>query len=221
MRRQPSGGNSAPSQEFHEASSATTSVEFLREPRSNSRTADGCVRQSLSNRSGVSAPGSSRRNFFLVSDKGHLCSRQLRELPWGQEQCPEAERSHIRMSAWRRIALERLPELRKVIEESASPMALWIELLGEFHEAFSDDNQTRIMKILDFSRWCWRAADPDTVNAVACAFFEHLPAHNGMRASIPRWFSRAEFQELRSVFAYHADESILAEIEKQYRAARN
>jgi hypothetical protein len=34
------------------------------------------------------------------------------------------------MSAWRREALQRLPECRQVIEPADNPMALWIELQG-------------------------------------------------------------------------------------------
>jgi hypothetical protein len=125
------------------------------------------------------------------------------------------------MSAWRRIALEKLPELRKTIEESHSPMALWIELLAELKDAFRNDDETRIRKILELSKWCWSAPDGDTVNAVACAFFEHLPDHHGMRAHIPSWFSWQEFQELRTVFAYHAGEAVVAEIEKEYARRRS
>jgi len=59
--------------------------------------------------------------------------------------------------------------------------------------------------------------DSDTVNAVACEFLEHLPDLDGIRARIPEWFNVAEFGRLRPVFAYHAGNEVVAEIEKLYR----
>jgi hypothetical protein len=121
------------------------------------------------------------------------------------------------MSAWRRTALEMLPEFTQLISDADSPMALWIELLLEFQDAFEEQNASRVGKIVEYAKWCWRARDGDTVNAVACGFLEHLPEHEGMRARIPFWFSRAEFEELRQVFSYHAGNAVVAELEKKYR----
>jgi hypothetical protein len=124
------------------------------------------------------------------------------------------------MSAWRRTALEALPDFRTLIDRASSPMALWIDLLTEFQEAFSRDDSNLVAKMLSYARWCWRSPDGDTVNAVACAFYEHLPDHGGMRRAIPRWFTKEEFEELRSVFEYHSGAAIVSEIEKEYRFAR-
>jgi hypothetical protein len=48
----------------------------------------------------------------------------------------------------------------------------------------------------------------------------HLPDHGGMRRAIPRWFTKEEFEELRSVFEYHSGAEVVSEIEKEYRFAR-
>ena len=42
------------------------------------------------------------------------------------------------MSAWRRKAIELLPELRLVIEKADSPTALWIDLTFHFVKIASD-----------------------------------------------------------------------------------
>src|SRR5450432_2532775 len=120
------------------------------------------------------------------------------------------------MSTWRRTALEALPDFRVLIERASSPMALWIDLLPESQEAFSRDDSSLIAKMLSYARWCRRSPDGDTVNAVACAFYEHLPEHGGMRRTIPRWFTKEEFEELRSVFEYHSGADVVSEIEKEY-----
>ena len=121
------------------------------------------------------------------------------------------------MSAWRRQALAALPECKQLIASSDSPMALWIELQFKFRRAFEADDLSRVQRFIDYAKWCWDARDGDTVNAVACGFLEHLPEHKGMRVRIPEWFNQTEFDRLRPVFAYHADEAVLAEIEQLYR----
>jgi hypothetical protein len=124
------------------------------------------------------------------------------------------------MSAWRRKALEALPEFRVPIERASSPMALWIDLLAEFQDAFSRDDSDLVARMLSYARWCWRSPDGDTVNAVACAFYEHLADHGGMRKAIPQWFTKEEFEELRSLFEYHAGAEVVSDIDKEYRFAR-
>ena len=124
------------------------------------------------------------------------------------------------MSAWRRQALAVLPECEQLISDSESPMALWIELHLEFQDAFEADDASRIRRIIEYAKWCLDARDGDTVNAAGCGFLEHLPEHEGMRANIPHWFTRTEFERLRPVFTYHAGEAVVAEIEKCYRDPR-
>lgn len=121
------------------------------------------------------------------------------------------------MSAWRREALQQLPELRPVIERAESPMSLWIELYQAFCEAFVRDDQKLIARFLRYARWCWSSSDADTRTAVALAFYEHVADHSEMRPLIPRWFSFDEFKDLRSVFEYHAGAEAIALVEKAYR----
>lgn len=99
-------------------------------------------------------------------------------------------------------------------------MALWIELLFEFRGAFEADDLARVQQFIGYAKWCWDARDGETVNAVACGFLEHLPDHRGMRARIPEWFNKTEFDRLRPLFTYHAGEAVVAEIEQSYRDSR-
>jgi hypothetical protein len=125
------------------------------------------------------------------------------------------------MSAWRRVAIEHLPEFKHLVEGAWSPMALWMEFRSEFERAFAEGKIDVLNRILAFAKWCWASPSGDVVNAVACGFFEHLPIHRGIRASLPRFFSRDEFSQLKDVFAYHAGPEIVHEIEQEYRRARN
>src|SRR5690349_16927255 len=141
------------------------------------------------------------------------CKRKSgRSSPRGASQHP-IERN-LAVSAWRREALVALPEFKKLIAASESPMALWIELHLEFKRAFDANDASRVRRVMEYAKWCWDGRDSDTVNAVACGFLDHLPEHEGMRMRIPEWFDRTAFEPLRPVFAYHAGEVAVAELEK-------
>jgi hypothetical protein len=123
------------------------------------------------------------------------------------------------MSAWRREALQRLPECRQVIEAAENPMALWIELFGECQDAYKKQDDDLIRRFYDYARWCWQSRIDDVVNAVACAFYEHLPTTPVLRRDMPRRFGRAVFKELRDVFCYHLSPEEAAAFEREFFAA--
>lgn len=123
------------------------------------------------------------------------------------------------MSAWRREALQRLPECRQVIEAAENPMALWIELHGECQEACKRPDEDLIRRFYDYAWWCWQSRIDDVVNAVACAFYEHLPTTPVMRQDMPRRFGRAAFKELRDVFCHHLSPDEAAAFEREFLAA--
>lgn len=120
------------------------------------------------------------------------------------------------MSAWRREALQRLPECRKVIESADNPMALWIELLGECEDACRKQAEDLIRRFYDFARWCWQSPSADVRTAVACAFYEHLPTTPVLRRDMPRRLGRAAFTELREVFRYHLSPDEAAAFEREF-----
>ncbi len=122
------------------------------------------------------------------------------------------------MSAWKRIALEKLPEYRGLIETADTPMALWIELNSEF-ERVSDENLIR--RFFEYARWCMQSPGQgnylsDAGTAAVCAFYEHLPRHSGIRRELPRWLTREEFASLREAFRYHLSEQEFSEFEAEF-----
>jgi hypothetical protein len=124
------------------------------------------------------------------------------------------------MSAWRRTALELLPDQRSLIETSENPMALWIELTPVCEKAHSSGNHSAVSGFYQFARWCWRSTDADLRTAVACGFYEHLPTMKTARKDIPRWFDRDSFNELREVFSYHLTSDEAAEFEREFFGAK-
>lgn len=123
------------------------------------------------------------------------------------------------MSAWRREALQHLPECRPVIESAKTPMTLWIELLGGCEDAYKKSDEDLIRRFYDFARWCWQSPSTDVRTAVACAFYEHLPTTPILRRDMPRRFGRAAFTELRDVFCYHLSSDEAAALEQEFLKA--
>lgn len=123
------------------------------------------------------------------------------------------------MSAWRRQALEQLPECRRIAEAAKNPMALWIELLSACQDAYTRQDEDLIRRFYEFARWCWKSPSDDVRTAVACAFYEHLPTTPAMRRDMPRRFGRSAFTELRDVFRYHLATDEAAAFEREFLEA--
>lgn len=127
------------------------------------------------------------------------------------------------MSAWKRIALEKLPEYRTVIAAAESPMALWIEL----HLSFENAYRTRprdtdlIRRFYEYASWCKQSPGQgrylsEAGTAAICAFYEHLPQVAEIRRDLSHWLTREEFTELRGVFRYHLTDEEFAEFEAEF-----
>ena len=130
------------------------------------------------------------------------------------------------MSAWKRVALEKLPEYRRHIDTADSPMALWIELRLKFEDVYRVKplDEDLIRRFFQYARWCWQSPGKDGYlsdagTAVACAFYEHLPQSDAICRDLPRWLTRTEFGELRDVFRYHLSEPEFADFETDFLAA--
>jgi hypothetical protein len=127
------------------------------------------------------------------------------------------------MSTWRRKAIELLPEYRQAIESCATPMALWIELLLRFEDAFEKDDQPLVSRFLEYAAWCISdeagRAPNQSSTAVACAFYEHLPTHREYWPYFRSWFSQKQFTALIPVFSYHLSDGDTADLKKLYTRA--
>ena len=130
------------------------------------------------------------------------------------------------MSAWKRVALEKLPEFRLHIETADSPMALWIELHMEFEAIYREASPDRnlVRRFYEYARWSLVAPgkggyQSEVSQAVACAFYEHLPQHGGIRRDLPNWLTREGCEELREVFRYHLTEPEFSDFESEFFSA--
>jgi len=110
------------------------------------------------------------------------------------------------MSAWRRIALETLPEFRGTIQKAESPMALWVELHLRFEDAFRTHNDDLVRRFFRYADWCIDTAETqptDASTAAWCAFYEDLPRVTGLAEQLHRFLPRQRFLRLQDAFRYH------------------
>ena len=99
-------------------------------------------------------------------------------------------------------------------------MSLWIELLSMFDNAVQNKDNDLTKRMLQYASWCFsrneEKASGDVVNAVACAFYEHLPQRENYRPLLSSWFFPHEFENLLPVFCYHLSEQELDELKKVF-----
>jgi hypothetical protein len=113
------------------------------------------------------------------------------------------------MSAWRRKALEMMPELRGDFEPVPNVMSLCILLHEKLVETYSrkPHEDDRIRRIYQYARWCLEESrSGDVATAIVVAFFEHLPKCREVRGDLHRWISRQLFDSLEQPFRYHLSE---------------
>ena len=108
------------------------------------------------------------------------------------------------MSTWRKVALEKLPSCKALIEKAATPMELWIDLGSEFHIAYQEPrNESMLSAIYSYALWCLEARDPTTSSAVVVCLFEDLPLNSAARKDLPHRIGKTLFLGLTNVFKYH------------------
>ena len=124
------------------------------------------------------------------------------------------------MSAWRRKALELIPELRPVIEKAESPTALWIELFCHFTNTAANADDAALRPILMYAFWCVSPAagalPSDTSTAVWCGFFENLGNRKDLWGRFRSWFSPAQFEQISPAFMYFLSDEEMKEVNEAY-----
>lgn len=114
------------------------------------------------------------------------------------------------MSAWRRIAIERLPTLQKQIAAAEGPYSVWGELLNATKQAYAQEpfDDALIAAIYGYGDWCvCKSHNSDLATAALFCFYEHIPTDPPLRADVGRWMSVEDFHGLRNIFQYHLSEA--------------
>jgi len=110
------------------------------------------------------------------------------------------------MSAWRRIAIERMPTLQKIIAAADNSYGLWIELRLEMNRVYEREpvDDALIASIYGYGSWCLAEAhNNDLATSALVCFYEHLPTDPPIRGDVGRWLSVEDFNGLKNIFSYH------------------
>jgi hypothetical protein len=124
------------------------------------------------------------------------------------------------VSAWRRKALEFLPELRREVNRKPYTVYwLFFMLLPKARRAHAEQDLNTLHRIYGFAEWCMRQRTIEPGNAAAVCFYEHLFDGTGqeywneiaqllspevVEVAWPLWefrLSPARFRELREFLA--------------------
>jgi len=113
------------------------------------------------------------------------------------------------MSAWRKEASKRLPELQRFIASRKvdNPMMLWIELLMEFERLCKQERVPLdlLRRLWGYAKWCMERGD-DVGTAAALGFCEHLIDTKESRSILPEIMSQQDYQSLKGLLLYHNTE---------------
>lgn len=65
------------------------------------------------------------------------------------------------MSQWRRLALEKAPSCREIIESEKTPHMMWYHLGIELYDAYEQEprNEEVISQIYDLALWAWEQTE--------------------------------------------------------------
>jgi len=130
------------------------------------------------------------------------------------------------MSAWRRAALECVPELRQKIEKAETLTYVWIELWLAFVEAYEEPKRDDLIaEIYHFAKWCLASKDLEVRSAVWIGFFEHLGSYaieKGSRSlevvkDMARHISVRQFGSVRVALGYFITAKQLEDLADRHR----
>lgn len=109
------------------------------------------------------------------------------------------------MSAWRKIALEKLTRHRGLIDRSESVGMLWVDLWLIFVDAHRPPgNEATIKNVYEFASWCVaKSGNVDIETSTICHFYEHLPTEPLVRRDVAKHMARRDFLRMSEVFKYH------------------
>lgn len=123
------------------------------------------------------------------------------------------------MSLWRRLAIEKLPELHKQIAQADNAYGVWIALRDELNCIYEREpvDAALIARIYEYASWCWlKSGNEDLATAVLVCFYEHLPTDPPIRKDVARWLSVEDFEALHPTFGYHLSEAEVEEFAGEF-----
>ncbi|MGC4035440.1 MAG: hypothetical protein QM764_05725 [Chitinophagaceae bacterium] len=122
------------------------------------------------------------------------------------------------MSAWRKKAIECLPESKKDFEDpDMSIYNVFSELLSAAVDFHKVKNIESLQKIYDFAEWCFRQKSKDLWNAAGISFYEHLGDYPETRQEMRQWVKPDIYKDIRGLLELRLIDKELQQIDKTYQ----
>lgn len=118
--------------------------------------------------------------------------------------------------------MKMLPELQSKIKEAETPMALWVQIIFYFDEAYEEPgNEDLIRRIYAYADWCiyqdaGETAEEHLPTCVVVCFWEHIPTFKPARDDIPRWISFDDLMLNEHIFKHSLSDEEFAELKGLY-----
>lgn len=121
------------------------------------------------------------------------------------------------MSAWRKKAMECLPELKKEFENpETSIYDVFIALLPATITAHRHSDVAQLKRSYDFAEWCFTQKTKDLWNAAGVGFYEHLGDREETIESMHKWVKPDIYNKIRPLLAFRLDDVRLKRIDHLY-----
>jgi hypothetical protein len=125
------------------------------------------------------------------------------------------------MAAWRRRAIEAVPEFRREISDPRESIyTVWFELLAYTRQAHERDDRAVLARIYAFADWCLFRSSPAVRNAVAVSFYEHLLDAPEARRLVLPWLSDRVIAEVMPLWEARLPAADLMDVSTLIRARR-
>lgn len=122
------------------------------------------------------------------------------------------------MSAWRKKAMDCLPECKQEFENPVTSIYdVFIELLPSTVNAHRHHDIPQLEKNYAFAEWCFRQRAKDLWNATAVSFYEHLGDQEETTADMNKWVRRDIYQQIRPLLEHRLNSDQLRRIDNLYQ----
>lgn len=134
------------------------------------------------------------------------------------------------MSLWRRLAIERFPQLHRTIADADHAGWLWYELRHALIDAYRADaegakplDEKFVSGVYQYAHWCLHHRSIEVRTYVVVWFYEDVADHPVLSQDIGRWMAQEDFDLLEFAWRYvFKDEARVKAFQqgfKQQRAA--
>ena len=122
------------------------------------------------------------------------------------------------MSAWRKIAIECLPEQKQYFEDpNTSIYTVFNEILLATRQAHKSNDIAQLKKFYDFAEWCLNQKDKDLWNAAGVSFYEHLGQQPESLKAMPDWVKPEIYKSVKGLLELFISKEDMERLDNSYR----